>query len=450
MAKEKIQFSCQQCGMNYSKWMGKCQECGAWNSIVEEKVLKTPNNQKIDRPLESPQIVSEIAVERFARISSKINEFDMVLGGGLVPGSLVLLGGEPGIGKSTLLLQVAASFAKQGLSVLYVSGEESASQIAMRAQRLGLNENSLFILAETWLEQVYVQIENLKPQILVLDSIQTISTTSVDSPPGSVSQLRECTHQLLQLSKGKNIATFVVGHVTKEGSIAGPKVLEHMVDVVLYFESNPSQNYRLLRTIKNRFGSTHELGVFEMLSQGMKEVSNPSHLFLSESESQIAGSTVTSCLEGTRPILVEIQALVSQSYLPMPRRTSIGLDPNRLSLLVAILEKRAGFRFYDQDVYLNVAGGFRLEETSADLSVCASIISSFTGKCGPSDAILVGEVGLGGEIRPVSQIDLRLKEAKKIGFKSAFVPKKSKVDLEDRGKFEIVEIENIKSLKDYF
>jgi DNA repair protein RadA/Sms len=447
MAKNKTVFICQQCGVSFSKWMGKCTDCGTWNSLIEEKVAEP--TKKISQE-DSPKLIQDLLVENVPRVSSSYKEFDAVLGGGLVRGSLVLIGGEPGIGKSTLLLQVASNFASTGHTVLYVSGEESASQIALRAKRLGIADENLYIYCENSLTQIENQIDKIKPSIFILDSIQTVMAEGLDSNPGSVGQLRECTYQILSIAKSKNIATFLVGHVTKEGAIAGPKVLEHMVDVVLYFENSNSQNYRLLRSIKNRYGSTNELGVFEMQSSGMIEVTNPSEIFLSEDSNKVPGTTATACLEGTRPLLVEVQALVSQSYLAIPRRTSLGYDPNRLNLLVAILEKRAGYKFYDQDVYLNIAGGLKLQETSADLAIAASIISSFSGKMGNQKSVLIGEVGLGGEVRQVANIMTRVKESERVGFTTAYIPEKAFKEIKRDCRIELIPISNVRQLSDYF
>lgn len=452
MAKAKTVFACQQCGQTYSKWMGRCQECGAWNSVVEERETKReagkPGGGGKDATNNSPKRVSEVVSEDFQRWSSGVTELDNVLGGGLVPGSVVLVGGEPGVGKSTLLLQAANDYAQRGMRVLYVSGEESVSQIALRASRLGVESPNLYLLAETELEPIEGHVEKLDPQVLILDSIQTLYSSQLESQPGSVGQLRECTFALVTLAKQRHLATFVVGHVTKEGSIAGPKVLEHMVDVVLYFEGTSSQAFRLLRSMKNRFGSTHEIGVFEMVAKGVRPVSNPSELFLSERPSTIPGSVVVASLEGTRSILVEVQALVSPTSLAIPRRTSIGLDPNRVSLLVAILEKRGGFRLFDQDVYVNIAGGLRLQETAADLGVVAALVSSYTGNRVEPGTFFFGEVGLGGEVRSVPRATERLKEGAHIGLKRAFVPSKVAKEIGKGSGVELLSIDHVQELGD--
>lgn len=450
MAKEKFAFTCQQCGQRYSKWMGRCQECGEWNSVVEERVPTRTSGKPTASAAtpESPRPISEIRSQDFPRLVSDLAELDNVLGGGLVPGSAILLGGEPGVGKSTLLLQVADHYARAGKTVLYASGEESASQIALRAARLKAHSPRLLVVAETSLEAIVGHVERLNPDLLIVDSIQTVASTLMDSQPGSVGQLRECAFELIQLAKQRNMACFLVGHVTKEGAIAGPKVLEHMVDVVLYFEGTSSQAFRLLRSIKNRFGATNEIGVFEIQSHGLRQVSNPSELFLSERPLQIAGSAIAASVEGTRPILVEVQALASHSSLTIPRRTSIGLDPNRVSLLVAILEKRGGFRFFDQDVYVNVAGGLRLNEPAVDLAVVSALISSYNNKPIDSGAVFFGEVGLGGEVRSVPRAMERLKEAAKIGLKRAYAPAKVVSEIGDNRPLEVIPIDHIQKLGD--
>lgn len=395
-----------------------------------------------------PQSIVSVAAENYPRYVSDLPELDNVLGGGLVPGSVVLLGGEPGVGKSTLLLQAADVYARQGKTVLYASGEESASQIALRSVRLGVKTEKLFVLSETELESILTHIDKMKPDLLIIDSIQTVYSSQLESQPGSVGQLRECAFELIQTAKTKNIATFLVGHVTKEGAIAGPKVLEHMVDVVLYFEGTSSQSFRLLRSIKNRFGSTNELGVFEIQTKGLKGVSNPSELFLSERPVMTPGSVIAASVEGTRPILIEVQALVSQSSLSIPRRTAIGLDQNRVSLLVAILEKRAGYRLFDQDVYVNVAGGLRLSEPALDLAVMAALISSYEGKPVEKGTVLFGEVGLGGEVRSVPKAAERLKEAARIGLKHAFVPAKTAAELGESSPLRLFSIDHVQKLTD--
>jgi DNA repair protein RadA/Sms len=446
--KTKWIYVCQQCGQKFSKWMGRCSECNQWNSVVEEREVSASHPAKsIVAGEESPQPITEILAQDLYRIPSDLSELDSVLGGGLVPGSVVLIGGEPGIGKSTLLLQAADQYARGGKCVLYVSGEESTSQIALRSSRLGVSNSSLMVVCEAKLEVIQKHIEKLSPYLLILDSVQTIYSSELDSQPGSVGQLRECAYQVITMAKNRNMATFLVGHVTKEGAIAGPKVLEHMVDVVLYFEGTSSQTFRLLRSIKNRFGSTNEIGVFEMVGNGLKPVTNPSELFLSEKPESIPGSVIAASIEGTRPILVEVQALASTSSLAIPRRTSIGLDPNRVSLLVAILEKRAGFRLFDQDVYVNIAGGLRLSEPAIDLAVLAALISSYSGKPVTKESVFFGEVGLGGEVRSVPKAALRLKEAERIGLKRAYIPKRAVNELNEFKSIELIPIEHVQNLE---
>ena len=448
--KTKTVFVCQQCGQSYSKWSGRCQDCGQWNSIVEERERTIPESSKSLAPegLSRPQLIGNIGTESIPRLASGLSELDSILGGGLVPGSVVLIGGEPGVGKSTLLLQAAEFYANHSGTVLYVSGEESASQIALRSSRLDVRSEALYVVAENRLEAIQDHVEKFAPSCLIVDSIQTVFSGAVESQMGSVGQLRECAHTLISMAKSKNIATFLVGHVTKEGTIAGPKIIEHMVDVVLYFEGTSSLSFRLLRSIKNRFGSTNEVGVFEILSKGLRAVANPSELFLAERPTRIPGSVVAASLEGSRPILVEVQALVSSTSLAMPRRTSIGIDPNRVSLLVAILEKRGGFRLYDQDVYVNIAGGLKLNEPAVDLAISAAIISSYTGKMPEAKTVFLGEVGLGGEIRSVPRAAERLKEARRIGLTCAYLPMKAAKELKEYSEMNLIGVENIQQLGD--
>ncbi len=449
--KVKTQYICQQCGHAHSKWSGRCTDCGAWNSVVEELApgnKRGPGGQSVVTS-EAPLPVTEVVTLDIPRYTTELTELDNVLGGGLVPGSVVLLGGEPGVGKSTLLLQAAEQYAKSGKKVLYASGEESASQIALRSSRLGVKNPNLWVVAETTLETIEAHCEKLKPDLLIIDSVQTVYSSQLESQPGSVGQLRECTFQLVSLAKQKHIAAFLVGHVTKDGAIAGPKVLEHMVDVVLYIESTPSQSFRLLRGIKNRFGATNEIGVFELGSTGIRSVTNPSELFLSEQLSSVAGSVVAAAVEGTRALLVEVQALASQTPLAIPRRTCIGIDHNRVALLVAILEKRAGYRFFDQDIYINVAGGLRLTETAVDLSVLAALISSFTGRAIEKRTVFFGEVGLGGEVRAVPKATERLREASRIGVRRAIVPAKIARETEKIPDLEVIGVEHVQQLADF-
>lgn len=446
--KIKTAYVCQQCGQSFSKWSGKCQECNAWNSIVEEKEASFKSSASLSFSKEVPKTFSEVETVNISRITTDLKEWDRVLGGGLVPGSVILIGGEPGIGKSTLLLQAAYQYALQKQNVLYLSGEESTSQISLRASRLKINPDNIKVGAENNLERVLNYVDELQPKVVILDSIQTLFTEKLDSHPGSVSQIRECAFQIIDFCKPKNISVFLVGHITKEGTIAGPKLLEHMVDVVLSFEDNSSQLFRLLRTLKNRFGSTNELGVFEMTSLGLREVKNPSEIFLAEKKHTTPGSVITATMEGNRPILVEVQGLIAPTSLTFPRRTAIGIDGNRLSLLVAILEKRAGFRLFDQDVYVNIAGGLQLKETASDLSIMAALISSFQNKPIAGDVLFFGEVGLGGEVRSVPQPLLRLQEASRIGLKKAYLPTRISKEVAAQVSIELIPLNHIQELCD--
>ena len=424
MAKARTQFVCQQCGSTSPKWMGRCPDCGEWNTMVEtivESKERSPLSYTL--PRSKPQRLSEVTTDGLQRIQLPMPEFSRVLGGGIVPGSLVLIGGDPGIGKSTLLLQVSALLTETLGKVLYVSGEESVHQIKMRAQRLGIATDKLYLLTETNLNMILEHIEELGPQAVVVDSIQTVYLDELESTAGSISQVRECASRLMQLAKGEGIPIFLVGHVTKAGAIAGPKVLEHIVDTVLYLEGDRFHAYRLLRSVKNRFGATSEVAVFEMGGQGLIEIANPSEAFLAERLPNAAGSTIAVTLEGTRPLLVEIQALASTTSFGLPRRRANGVDFNRLLLLVAVLNKRVGLRLSDQDIFVNVVGGLKINEPAADLAIATAIASSFKGTPVAADLAIVGEIGLSGELRTVSQLPKRLNEAAKLGFKRCLIPK---------------------------
>ena len=431
-AKVKTVFICQQCGNTAPKWMGRCPDCGEWNTLVETTLEAEPAAGRRGglAPSHSvPQALPDIPADGYARIPVPMGELSRVLGGGIVPGSAVLIGGDPGIGKSTLLLQMCSMLAQRG-PVLYVSGEESAAQIKLRAERLGIADQTLFVLADNQVESMVAHIQTMQPALVVVDSIQAIYTDSISSAAGSVSQVRESAAALVRLAKAQNTPIFLVGHVTKDGAIAGPRVLEHMVDVVLYLEGERFHTYRLLRGVKNRFGATDEVGVFEMGSQGMSEVTNPSEVFLAERMPNAAGSAIAVTVEGTRPLLVEMQALSSTTSFSMPRRTANGIDFNRLLLLVAVLSKRVGLRLSDQDVFVNVVGGLTVEEPAADLPVAVAIASSYKNVPVAADVVLMGEVGLSGELRAISHLSKRLSEAAKLGFKRAIVPRNSQRKLD--------------------
>jgi DNA repair protein RadA/Sms len=423
VAKSRTVFVCQQCGNQQPRWLGKCPDCNAWDSFVEQTIPKVGSGRPARAGLTAQPIpITDVAAAGFERLPVEGDEFTRVLGGGLVPGSLVLIGGDPGIGKTTLLTQVGARFAERSGPVLYLSAEESVQQLRLRAERLGLLNEHFFVFGETNLEMVIQTIHDLRPALVIVDSIQTVYLEEIAAAAGSVSQVRECAMRLLRLAKESGIPILLVGHVTKEGTIAGPRVLEHIVDVVLYLEGDRFHRYRMLRSVKNRFGSTDEVGVFEMTQTGMVEVSNPSQVFLAERSASTPGSTVAVTMEGTRPILVEIQALTAYTQNPQPRRTANGFDPNRLTMLVAVLSKRVGVPLYNQDIYVNVVGGLRITEPAADLAVATAIASSFRNQHIDEGLVLVGEIGLSGELRSVSQLERRLGEAAKLGFSRALYP----------------------------
>ena len=426
--KVKTIYACQECGAQSSKWMGRCVECGAWNSIVEERpVPETVTAGTVEKRYSlaataGPLLYADINTVNAQRLSSGIGEFDRVLGGGVVPGSLVLIGGEPGIGKSTLLLQAAAHFARDVGPVLYSSGEESEHQIKARGERLGVERAPLYILAETCLERILEEIARLRPSFVIVDSIQTVFSLKFQSAPGSIGQVREAATQLLFAAKGQNIPTFLVGHVTKDGNLAGPKALEHIVDTVLYFEGERHHAHRVVRAVKNRFGAISEVGVFEMTGSGLRAVPNPSQLFLAERPANAPGSAVLCCIEGSRPFLVEVQSLVSTSSYGNARRMASGVDPNRLSLLLAVLEKRAGVNLAGEDVFVNVAGGMTVDEPAADLAIVVAVASSIRNRPLKAGTVVFGEVGLAGEIRGATQAPLRVREASQMGFTHCIVP----------------------------
>lgn len=425
MPKARIQFECSECGHISPKWLGSCPNCNKWNTFAERTVQpeKEIGHKAKVSGLESsaaPQKLSEVETSEKSRFQSKITEFDRVLGGGFLPGAYILIGGEPGVGKSTLTLQIAK--ANPELKILYCAGEESAGQIKQRARRLGVTSEQLFIYNETQVNRIMDEAQRTMPDLLIVDSIQTVYRTELQSMPGSIQQVKECAALLQQLAKKKNITTIVIGHVTKEGDIAGPRVLEHMVDTVLQFEGDKNYTYRLLRSLKNRFGPAQEVGVFEMKEGGLFEVSNPSELFISDKTDGVSGNAVVCTMEGSRPLLIEVQALVTPSSYGTPQRTANGFDRNRLALLLAVLEKRAGYGFSNHDVYLNIAGGFRLNDPAGDLGVCCALVSSFIDKPISKHMAFIGEVGLGGELRSVPHIDQRKKEAAKLGFTDSMVP----------------------------
>lgn len=452
MAKGKVSsiYFCQECGYESSKWLGQCPGCKSWNTLVEERVNVSSSATKMRREVTSePKHFSEITLEEQDRMHTGIGEFDRVLGGGIVPGSLTLVGGDPGIGKSTLLLQICRLLSGQNKTVLYISGEESPKQIKMRALRIGEFTDAMSLLCETDLDVIEEVIRRAKPEIVVIDSIQTMYRESVSSAPGSVSQVRESTALFMQLAKGLGISIFIVGHVTKEGTVAGPRVLEHMVDTVLYFEGDRHASYRILRGVKNRFGSTNEIGVFEMREQGLTEVTNPSEFMLGGRPEDASGSVVACSMEGTRPLLVEIQALLCDTSFNMPKRQAQGTDYNRVNLLMAVLEKRAGLHLGQSDAYVNIAGGIRIVEPAIDLGIVMAIVSSFKNRPVDSGIVAFGEVGLSGEVRSVSMAEARVLEAKKLGFHTCILPKLSLKGLEKIDGIKLIGVDNVEQIMEH-
>lgn len=428
MAKTKTAYFCQNCGFETPKWTGKCPSCGAWNTLTEEVIAKNDKHHNdspwLDEPVKGKKKagkLDDVQSEQEVRTTAPDDELNRVLGGGLVPGSIILVGGEPGIGKSTLFLQTALQWRK--MRTLYVSGEESAQQIKMRADRLGLQNPELYLLNATDMTSIFAEAKRLQPQLVIIDSIQTLESPYVESPAGSVSQVRECAAELQQYAKSTNVSVIVIGHITKEGSIAGPKVLEHMVDTVLQFEGDRHYAYRILRTLKNRFGSTSELGIYEMAAQGMRPVTNPSEILLTQHEEPLSGIAIAATMEGLRPLMIEVQALVTAAVYGTPQRTVSGMDSRRLQLLLAVLEKRGGFLFGSKDVFVNIAGGLKIEDPSIELAVVCALLSSYEDKALPSNICLVGEIGLSGEIRAVNRIEQRVAEAEKLGMDAIFIPK---------------------------
>lgn len=450
MAKSKTIFFCKECGFETAKWLGQCPGCKQWDVFVEEPAGKKSykNIEKRSNDIGKPELLSKVAMENDERILTGLGEFDRVLGGGIVVGSLVLVGGDPGIGKSTLLLQVCRNLVNMKRSVVYISGEESLKQIKLRAQRLGDFNGELLLLSETNLDIIEETIISLKPQVIIIDSIQTMFKEEIGSAPGSISQVRETTGTLLRIGKSYNISIFIVGHVTKEGMVAGPRVLEHMVDTVLYFEGDNSAAYRILRAVKNRFGSTNEIGVFEMKNTGLSEVVNPSEYMLQGKPEGEAGSIVACTLEGTRPILIEAQALICQTSFNMPRRTAAGTDYNRVNLLMAVIEKRLGIRMSDCDAYINVAGGIKITEPALDLALVAVIISSYRNRALDNKTVIFGEVGLTGEVRAVSYAEQRVAEAAKMGYELCILPQVNKKAISNQS-IRLIGINNIRGLLDF-
>ena len=443
MAKAKTVFVCSECGNESPKWLGKCPACNSWNTFYEQKIEKYTEGNKLEKKINNkPKPLNTYIGQEANRTTTGYSELDRVLGGGLVKGSLILLGGEPGIGKSTLILQLCNKVQGDG-NVLYVSGEESAEQIKLRADRLGIQNDDLLFLGETDIDIVKEAITETNPKLVIIDSIQTMYSDEITAAAGSVSQVREITSQIMRICKSQYITTIIIGHVTKEGNIAGPRVLEHMVDTVLYLEGERYNTYRILRAVKNRFGSTNEIGMFEMREEGMCEVTNPSDILITEREDNPSGSCIVASIEGTRPILVEMQALTTMSVMGVPKRTGNGFDYNRLSVLIAVLEKRAGLLLGNQDIYLNIAGGMKLSEPAVDLGVAVTVASAYKNIPIAKDVVIIGEVGLTGEVRRINLIEKRLKEAEKLGFKKCIIPENNKKVLKDEYKLDIIGVKNI-------
>lgn len=444
MAKNKTVFVCSECGNESPKWLGKCPACNSWNTFYEEKIIKDKStSERISVNSEVIKLKDVEVSESKARVKTGFEELDRVLGGGLVPGSLILLGGEPGIGKSTLILQICDKVKFEDGPTLYVSGEESGRQIKLRADRLKIDNDNIMFLGEANMEIISQVVEEKKPGFMIIDSIQTIYSSDIPAAPGSVSQVRDITAKIMQLCKQKEITTVIIGHVTKDGTIAGPRVLEHMVDTVLYLEGERYFSYRILRGVKNRFGSTNEIGLFEMQQEGMVEVKNPSELLISDRDGNPAGSVVVATMEGTRTMLIEIQALTSTTAFGLPRRTGIGIEYNRLALLLAVLEKKVGIQLSNQDVYANVVGGIKIDEPSSDLGIALAVVSSYKNIPLPKDLVAIGEIGLTGEVRGVSSIEKRVKEAEKLGFKTCIIPQNSKNKLNYEGNMNIISVSNV-------
>lgn len=448
MAKPKQVYFCQECGYESSKWMGQCPSCRAWNTFVEEKVVTGARKQGNRTVSAAPASILEVTSDVETRLDTNMKELDRVLGGGIVKGSLVLIGGDPGIGKSTILLQVCRNLTDAGHKVLYVSGEESLQQIKMRAERLGDFKKEMYLLCETDVDAIEDAMAKVQPEVMVIDSVQTMMLESVASAAGSVSQVREVTNRLMQMAKLKNVAIFIVGHVTKEGTVAGPRTLEHMVDTVLYFEGERSSMYRILRSVKNRFGATNEIAVFEMKEHGLEEVKNPSEVMLTGRPLDAAGSVIVCSMEGTRPLLIEIQALVAQTNFQMPRRTTVGIDFNRVNLLMAVLEKRAGIHLGSCDAYVNLTGGIRLSEPAVDLGIILALVSSYRNRPVDEHTIAFGEVGLTGEVRSVSMAEQRVREAARLGFTTCILPSSNTNNIKSIEGMRLIGVSNVKEAID--
>jgi DNA repair protein RadA/Sms len=446
MTKTRTFYVCQSCGFQSLKWLGKCPNCGEWNSLTEEQILDGAVGGRESAglgPGESPRSIAEIQIDSGERRQCGIEEFDRVLGGGIVSGSVILIGGDPGIGKSTLVLQVLNGLASQGLKVLYVSGEESLKQTKMRAERLSVESPHLLVLCETSLDRVLQNVQDTEPRIIAIDSIQTVFAPDLQSAPGSISQVRETSNRIIHMAKSSALPVLLIGHVTKDGAIAGPRILEHMVDTVLYFEGDGGHAYRILRAVKNRFGSTNEIGVFEMKDRGLEEVCSPSEIFLAERPSNASGSVVVPSLEGTRPVLVELQGLVTKSFLAVPRRTTMGVDYHRIAILVAVLEKKVGLNLADQDIFVNVAGGMKVNEPAADLGVIGAIASSLLDRPVSEKTVLFGEVGLTGEVRATARAESRLRESAKMGFNRCFLPRANLERIEPTKEMELIGVGSV-------
>ncbi|HDY69009.1 MAG TPA: DNA repair protein RadA [Candidatus Scalindua sp.] len=444
MTKYSTVYVCQQCGWNCNKWVGRCSSCGEWNSMVEEKCERTYTENTFPKyDIEKPIPISDVKPVDKLRIKTGINEFDRILGGGIVAGSGVLIGGTPGIGKSTLLLQACQKFSEQGHLSLYITGEESAAQIKLRGERLCVMSENIFLVAENNLNVILEHIRKINPKLVIIDSIQAMFKPGLESSPGTVSQVRQCANELIYLSKKTGSSVFLVGHVTKQGMIAGPKVLEHLVDTVLYFEGEKFMSFRILRAVKNRFGPTNEIGIFEMCRDGLREVENPSEIFLSRTQRFNSGSAIISCIEGTRALLIEVQALVTKSNFGIPERKVSGIDYNRVAMIIAVLEKRVGLLLGGHDVFVNVVGGIRVDEPAVDLGIAIAIASSFNDKVIPSEMVMIGELGLGGEVRGVNQFDSRLREAERLGFKSVIIPKDNSKDASGAKSLKMIKVSSL-------